>query len=128
MFLSKVLQRSSALGAVFVAGLVLVVAAGPAAADPRKPFRLPPGAKGYQVVQAMQRYQQQADRTPQATAPARQAPSPEQAASPAVQAAAPAAPRVVTLRGPDGRLRTFVLQGSVQTGQPRQAVVRQGGR
>ncbi|HXG09946.1 MAG TPA: hypothetical protein VNK04_09170 [Gemmataceae bacterium] len=117
MFLSRIrLLHGGGLAAV----AALLLLARPAAAQDYP--RIPPDAKGYQIVQIMQQNARQAQR-PAATVvavPRRGMPATYEVAVPSE----PSLPRVVTLQAPDGTLRTFVLEGSIRTAEPRQVLVR----
>lgn len=113
MLLSRLLPLS--VPGVFALAAVWLLAGNQAAAQNYR--RIPPDAKGYQVVQITQQNLQASAR--------RSAELPRTR----VYSVAPAvteseSPRVVTFTAPDGSTRTFVLEGTIRTTEPRQAVVR----
>jgi hypothetical protein len=128
-------SRHRVLSGLAVAAALLVV--GPAAAQPPT-LRIPPDARGYQTVLATQEYLRTLAAVPArgVTPPSAvaSAPSPYRPAAPtAVEVtvtgpppAPEAAPVYVTIRGPDGELRRFPLEGGREALQSRVIVVRPG--
>ena len=113
MLLSRLLPLSVPGALALAAGWLL--AGGEAAAQNYR--RIPPDAKGYQVAQiTQQNLQASARRSAETSRPRVYTVAPEVAES--------ESPRVVTFTAPDGSTRTFVLEGSIRTAEPRQAVVR----
>jgi hypothetical protein len=129
-------SRHLSLSGLAVAAALLVVV-GPAAAQPPT-LRIPPDARGYQTVLATQAYLRALDAylARAATPPSAvaSAPSPYRPAAPAsveVTVIGPppapeAAPVYVNIRGPEGELRRFPLEGGREALQSRVIVVRPG--
>jgi hypothetical protein len=140
MFFSHMLRFSlSAFGGLAIAATALLFAAEPAAAQPPSGPQVPVGAKAFQAAMIQQEFwQHQAQRRAEAR------PAPDYR-TPASRPAAPAAFTVVVtlpapvpalrsesptlavdLRGPDGQLRRFAVEGGREAIQPRTVVVRPG--
>lgn len=118
MFLSRAVRSSLPLVAgLAVASVVVLLDAQPVLAQQYQ--RLPVIAKGYQIAQITQQNTQVAQRAQERSRPT--TPATYEVVQ---EAASTSQPRVVTFTGPNGETRTFVLEGSVRTAQPRQVVVR----
>jgi hypothetical protein len=124
MFLSHLLRRSAGYP-LAVAAAFLIVSAPPASAQSP---RIPPDAKGYQRARLLQQFaQQQALESSPAPAPSYRTWYLPQGAPThrsytyyapprgytVIREGTPSAPQVVTVVGPDGRRRTYRLEGPV---------------
>jgi hypothetical protein len=121
------------------AAAALLIAVGPAAAQQRaSAFRIPPDARGYQTVVATQEYLRARATVPAggvtppsavAAAPRPYRPAASASLEVTVIGPAPApqtTPVYVDIRGPDGELRRFPLEGGPEALQSRVIVVRPG--
>src|SRR5262245_42237853 len=141
MFLShKSRARLSVVAGLGVAAAAWLLTPAPAAAQQSADLpRIPPDARGYQTVMILQDYHRQraaqrpaATPRPSAPAPLRTRAAPPAAlvvsvTRPAEQPAAPtAAPLLVDIRGPDGTVRTFPVEGGRAAIQTQTVIVRPG--
>lgn len=113
MFLSNMRwPRLARPGPVVAALGMLLLAAAPAAAQ--YPVSSPLTTRGWQITRSLMANQRRAERP---------APMPHIPATPQVVTQEP---RYVTVIGPDGRARTFQIEGPVVVVQPAPRVVRYG--
>jgi hypothetical protein len=141
MFLSRIVRSLlPAAGGLAVAAAALLLAAGPAAAQqPAASPRIPPDAKGWQAAMIQQEYlqarsAQRAPAAPPTTPQALYARAPSPQRTPTLLSVTLAVPAVqqetavvsVDLRGPDGEVRNFPLEGGREVIQTRKVIVRPG--
>ena len=128
MFLSRmVLSRLAVQGGLACACFALLFGGSKAAAQ-----YIPPDAKGYQAhVLRQQAYRSATPATATRTFPsvARSAPSVETPAAPGpveVVVSRPARPTTVAVRGPDGKVRQFVVENGQESIIVRRVIIRPG--
>lgn len=135
MFLSHRGLRGWFCGLLTIGAAALLLARPAAAQQPRTPPRIPPDARGFQRTMLMQ--EQLRQRTAARPAPAAVRPT----APEAVRATMPAAPQAlvvtvtrppdptplyVAIRGPDGSVQTFPVEGGQASIQTQTYLVRPG--
>ncbi|MCC6420199.1 MAG: hypothetical protein IT429_18345 [Gemmataceae bacterium] len=123
------LLNRTALGMLALIGVTWLFEASPVAAQPPGGSRrIGPDTRAFQATMARQQQRRQQAAAPQPAslpAPVPRAPTPA-GLDVVVTAPAAAAPAYITLRGPDGEVRRFALQGGATAFQTRQIVVRPG--
>jgi hypothetical protein len=137
MFLSRMVHSFPRRAAPWaVAAAALALGAGEAAAQYRGGPRVPPDARGFQTAQILQRYQRQRAARPATvpppavtTAPVYQPAIPTgplQVVISTPEPAAAPAPFSVAIRGPDGEVRRFPVEGGQAAIRVREITVQPG--
>jgi hypothetical protein len=140
MFLSRMVRfQLPAFGGLAIAATALLFAAEPATAQPPSGPQIPVGAKAFRTAMIQQEFwQHQAQRRAEARPAADYRTTASRPAAPAaftvvvtLPAPVPAlrseSPALaVDLRGPDGQVRRFAVEGGREAIQPRTVVVRPG--
>jgi hypothetical protein len=126
MLLSRPFRPLSLLGTLAAAAVVLLSTAPAPAQQPANPV-IPPGTRGYQTTMIIQNHWQhpaELPPPPPAARPTRVAPA--QPLQVVVTAPAEAPPFYVNLRGPDGQVRRFPVEGGRAAIRVREIIVRPG--